>query len=88
MISQLSERQEDIRTMIINSRDATDKTMEEGLLASLGYDDDLIIAMVLAKLELQDPEAEAQPIDLMWASGMLDHLDTMGFRLRRKKRNG
>jgi hypothetical protein len=84
VISELSERQEIVRDLIVESRESTDKTMEDGLIASLGYEDDAVIALVLSKLELEDPPFEPTNMDLMWAGAVLDHLDTLGYQVIRK----
>lgn len=87
VIAQLSENQESVREIILASRNNPDKSFEEGLVANLGYDDDTIIAMVLAKNEIS--QSELDEMDLMWAGAVLDHLDTLGYQVvRKRKRNG
>lgn len=84
VIEQLSERQSEVMGIIQDARDSADKTMEDGLLMQLGYKDDVITALVLAKRELQ-ADKEIEVMDLLWASAFLDHLDTLGYRVKRKK---
>lgn len=83
VIEQLSDKQAEVMSIINDARDEDDKSMEQGFLGSLGYKDDIITAMVIAKIELSG--TEIVPMDLMWASAFLDHLDTLGYRVKRKK---
>jgi hypothetical protein len=86
LLRQMMERQEDVKGYIQHLRDASDKTMEEGLAGQLGYDDDTITAVVLTAKEMSsEPESMVTTIDLIWASEWLDHLDTQGYQIRRKK---
>jgi hypothetical protein len=85
VITQLSEKQEEVRDIILASRETDDKSMEDGLLANLGHDDDLVIGLVLAKLEIERPNEEPIAMDVMWAGAFLDHLDTLGYRMVRKR---
>lgn len=83
VIGQLSQNQEEVRSIILTARENPDKTFEDGILSNLGYKDDTIIALVLAKLEIQG--TDPTDMDVMWAGAMLDHLDTMGYQLVRKR---
>lgn len=85
VIRQLMERQLDVKELIQGIRDTEDRTVEEGLAGNLGYDDDVVVATVLATKEnSKDPEGDISTIDLIWAGAFLDHLDTLGFEVRRK----
>ena len=84
VIGQLSANQEAVRSIILTARESSDKTFEDGMLSNLGYEDDTIIALVLAKIEIQG--TDPIDMDLMWAGAMLDHLDTLGYQLVRKRK--
>jgi hypothetical protein len=85
LLRELSDRQLDVQEMLSNSRDTEDKTIEDGLAGSLGYPDELVIAVVLVRLEMMDRE-EPELMDMIWAGEFLDHLDTQGFSIRHKPR--
>ena len=86
MIRDLSDRQSDVRELLGGVRQEQDKTKEEGLAGNLGYDDEVIVAVVLATLEnTTDPARPIGVIDLLRAGGFLDHLDTLGMAVRPRK---
>lgn len=86
MIRQMSDRQSDVRELISGVRNTDDKSVEEGLAGNLGYDDDIIVATVLAAKEMsREPDAQIEIGDLIWAGAFLDHLDTQNFQIGPKK---
>ena len=87
LLRQLSDRQSDVRELISFVRNLEDKTVEDGLAGNLGHDDDSVVCVVLAVLEMgKDPSREVTVNDLIWAGAFLDHLDTMGRTVRAKPR--
>lgn len=87
LLEQLSDRQSDVRELLSSLRSAEDKTMEDGLAANLGHDDEAVVAVVLAVKEMaKDPDGEVTVVDLIWAGAFLDHLDTQGKTVRAKAR--
>lgn len=89
LLRQLMERQEDVKERLQEIR--TD-LREVGSLQSLtrGYQDDPIVAIVIARSEMKPKTDDEDPnlvedIDLVWAVEFLDHLDTQGFEIRRKR---
>lgn len=85
MLRELSDRQLDVKEFLAGLRQQEDKTIEEALAGSDGYDDDTIIDLVLIRLEMsQDPTRDIQTLDLVWAGEFLDHLDTLGRKIIRK----
>lgn len=85
LITELSERQSEVLGLIESSRLIDDKTMEDGLMANLGYNDDVIVALVLAMKENTiESDQEITNFDLILAGSLLDHLDTLGYELVRK----
>lgn len=85
MLRELSDRQSEVRELISTVRKSEDKTVAEGLAGNLGYSDEAVTALVLVAKEMsRDPESEVTVIDLVWAGGFLDHLDTLGFTVTRK----
>lgn len=85
LITHLSEVQSEVLAIIRDSREAEDKTLEDGLVSNLPYKDETVAAVVLAHKEIRDPDGEINQMDILWAGTFLDHLDTMGYRVRRKK---
>lgn len=80
------ERQSDVRGLLASARSESDKTVVEGLVGNLGYQDDHVIAVTLAVKEMaREPSDDIVINDLVWAGAFLDHLDTQGFSLRRKR---
>lgn len=85
VLRQMSDRQSDVKELISGLRKTEDKTVIEGLAGNLGYDDDLVVACVLASLEMgRDPDRQIEIEDLIWAGAFLDHLDTQGFAVSSK----
>lgn len=86
LLTELSERQSEVLGLIESSRFTQDKTMEDGLMANLGYNDDVIVALVLAMKENTiESDQEITNFDLILAGSLLDHLDTLGYELVRKE---
>lgn len=85
MLREMSDRQSDVRELLMDIRTTQDKTQEMGLAGNLGYPDDLIIAVVMADRELMEREEEVNINDLILAGAFLDNLDTQGFRVKAKK---
>lgn len=86
MIQELSERQEDVKELLASVRKIEDKSPREELASNLGYDDAVVTAAVLAAREMKrEPDGPIDENDLVWAGAYLDHLDTQGFEIRRKK---
>lgn len=88
LLEDINNRQLDIRELIAEARtaDGDDKTVEGGLVSQLGYPDEVIVATVIAAMEMdKNPEREVTHLDLIWAGAYLDHLDTQGFEVRRKR---
>jgi hypothetical protein len=87
LLTQLSLRQEAYRGIIQAIRAGDDKSFSDGLVSSAldmqGEDATIACATVLFELG-HDPEREPAENDILWASEFLDHLDTMGFEVRRK----
>jgi hypothetical protein len=85
VIRQLSDRQLDVKELFAAIRETNDKTIRDGLAANLGYPDDVVTAVVLARIEdTSDPAVEIDQLDLILAGSFLDHLDTLGFCVVRK----
>lgn len=86
LISELSDRQSDIRELLADVRTIEDKTAQEGLAGNLGYPDDTVIALLLAQLETfhSDVSRPLEVADLILTGALLDHLDTLGYEVRRK----
>jgi len=84
VIAQLAELQSEVQMFLAESRDAIDKSMEDGIIANLGYDDDSVVAIVLAHKEIRNPGGDIMAMDLLWAGAFLDHLDTLGYQVIRK----
>lgn len=79
-------KQENVKELLRHVRSIEDKTLEIGLVSNLGYPDEVVIALILAQLEnSEDPDREVVVPDLAWAGAILDHLDTQGFVVKRKK---
>jgi hypothetical protein len=79
-------KQETVKDLLRQARATEDKTIEIGLVAKLGYPDEVVTAVILAQLEnSEDPDREVTLGDLLWAGAILDHLDTQGFSIRQKK---
>lgn len=86
MLRELSDRQSDVRELFMQLREMQDKTQEEAIAGNLGYDDDAVIAVVLATKEYsRDPASSIEIGDLIWAGGFLDYLDTQGFGVYQKQ---
>jgi len=85
VITQLSDLQGEVQSFLDASRDNTDKTMEDGMISNLGYDDDTVVAIVIAHKEIRNPGGDIMVMDLMWAGAFLDHLDTLGYEVIRKQ---
>jgi len=86
LLRTMMERQADVLELLEDCRQEEDKTVEDGLAGHLGYDDHKVVATVLAITELSnDNDRDIQVHDLIWAGAFLDHLDTQGYELRRKK---
>jgi len=84
-------RQEDVKDLLRHVRSIEDKTTEIGMAGNLGYSDEVVTALILAQLEnSEEPEREVVVPDLLWAGAILDHLDTQGYNIQRKriKRHG
>jgi len=85
LLRQLSDRQSDIRELLMGVRVEPDKTKEMGLAGNLGYSDDLIVAVVMTRLEMSDdPDRPVMIKDLIWAGEFLDHLDTQNYVITAK----
>lgn len=87
LLREMSNRQLDVQETLSTVRETEDKTIVDGLAGNLGYDDDVVTAVVLVLVEMAtDGEKEITPEDLVFAGEFLDHLDTQGFEIRRKAR--
>lgn len=87
LLRQLSDRQSDVRELLNSVRHEEDKSIEDGLAGNLGHDDEAVISVVLAALEMgREPDREVTVKDLIWAGAFLDHLDTQGKTVRAKPR--
>jgi hypothetical protein len=85
LLIELSDRQSEVRELLAQAREETDKTVEDGIAGNLGYPDEIVIGVVLASYEMiQDEEVEITLINLIAAGEFLDHLDTQGLEVRRK----
>ena len=86
LITDLGECQEQVLDLIKLSREQEDPTMEESLVGDSGHEDDILIALVLAQMEV-DEVIRSEPVanfHVIRAGAILDHLDTLGFTLVRK----
>jgi hypothetical protein len=88
LLDQLASRQEDYRGIIRAIRAGDDHSFSDGLVASAmaeqGEDQTIAVATVLFELS-HDPDREPAENDILWASEFMDHLDTLGFQVRRKR---
>lgn len=85
MLREMSDRQLEVKELLSTVRAREDKTITDGLAGNLGYDDDKITAVALARIEMgNEPDREVAEIDLIWAGEFLDHLDTQGYQAIRK----
>lgn len=88
LLSTLALRQEAYRGIIEAIRAGDDKSFSDGLVSSAlneqGEDATIACATVLFELS-HDPEREPAENDILWASEFIDHLDTLGFAVTRKR---
>lgn len=85
LLTELSDRQSDVRELLDEVRTREDKSRDDGLAGNLGHPDEIVIPVVLAFLELhRDPGREITVLDLIWAGEFLDHLDTQNMEVRAK----
>jgi hypothetical protein len=86
LLAELNERQCDVRELLGEIRETPDKAFADGLAGNLGHPDPVIVAVVLARLEMDHahPDREPTKMDLIWAGELLDHLDTQGFQFCRR----
>lgn len=85
LLNELALRQEEYRVHIKELRETPDRTYAEAVIASDGMDEDQLIAAATVLFELSaDPHRETSPNDILWAQEFIDHLDTLGYQLRRK----
>lgn len=85
LLSTLALRQEEYRGMLQAIRESDDKSFSDGLIASQGMDEDSLIACATVLFELShDQEREPMENDILWSQEFVDHLDTLGFEIRRK----
>ena len=84
LLSALMNRQETYRTMLADLRSAGDQTFAEAMAASHGMDGETLIALAVALFEFAGQDKDEEVIELIWAQEMMDHLDTLGWKLTRK----
>jgi len=86
LLTAMMERQVDVKSLLKSVREIEDKTVLIAVAGNNGYDDEIITALILAFVENgEDPERQIVVPDLLWAGALLDHLDTQGFEITRKK---
>lgn len=90
MLTQLSENQETYRQMLIGMKGEgnSDKSFDSAMRAAAlqGSDDDAVISVALAHLEMandmaaeyQEEQRGPEENDLLYAMDFIDHLDTLG----------
>jgi hypothetical protein len=80
------ERQAEVENIIAEAISETDKTVMDGLIGNIGHPIHTITAVVLAlKESAPEPKEAIIPFDIILAGAFLDHLDTQGFKVKRKK---
>lgn len=84
LLTELSERQEEARSILQNLMDDPDKTFQGGLIASFP-DEEALVAVAVIMVELSREDRMPSEVDLVWAMEFLDHLDTLGKRIANKK---
>jgi hypothetical protein len=88
LLSELAMRQEDYRSLIEGMLASTDHSYAESIAIPPDLDTEVIISIstVLFELKHRDPDAANEAIleDVLWASEFIDHLDTLGWEVRRK----
>lgn len=85
LLDTLALRQEEYRGLLRAVRETEDKSYSDGLIASEGMNEDSLIACATVLFELShDPDREPIENDIIWAQEFVDHLDTLGFEIRRK----
>ena len=84
MLSALMNRQETYRTILADLRSGGDQTFEEAVAASHETDGETLIALAVALFEFIGLEKNEGVQELIWAQEVMDHLDTLGWKLTRK----
>lgn len=87
LLSQLALRQEDYRGILQAIHAGGDKSFTDGMIESTLKEagEDEIVALCTVLFELSsDPQREPSENDVLWAMQVSDHLDTLGFAVKRK----
>ena len=85
MLGTLAIRQEDYRSIIRSLKELTDPTFTQAVTASEGMSEDQLVAIATVWFELtRSPLDKPVEGDILWAQEFLDHLDTLGWQLKRK----